>query len=274
MTMTKYIKRTFSIAALSLTALVLTTITAQTGVVQAAQVNFDILSSTPVGSWQLREDTNTDHKGRKSVIQIRSSMLSSEMRQGEKFYWIEMVMDSFMVKKNGDRKKDGDQMVMKTLVAESSMSGDPANVMTNLRGFGTEIIMQTGNSDPMRLTGEGGMFGSMMQAMGTEVNYNFSELGDESVTVAAGDFDTRKIQGSGFTEAKVVFKKIRVESDSIVWMSKKVPFGMVKSEGTSITNKKKSAHSSELLEFGMTGAISLITKEPQELPSLGDMFKK
>ena len=82
--MTKYIKRTFSIAALSLTALVLTTMTVQTGVVQAAQVGFDILNSTPVGSWQLREDTNIDHKGRKSVIRIRSSMLSSEMREGQK----------------------------------------------------------------------------------------------------------------------------------------------------------------------------------------------
>lgn len=263
------IKGIFAAAAFLFTVLV-----SQTSLVHAGQVNFDLLSSTPTGSWQLREDTSIDHKGRKSVIQIRSSLLSSEMRQGEKYNWIEMVMDSFKVNKKGDRKKEGEQIVMKTLVAESAMSGDPANVITNMRGFGTEIIMQTGDTDPMRLTGGGGMFSSMMQAMGTEVNYDFSELGDESVTVAAGDFDTRKVQGSGVTETKVIFKKIRVESESTVWLSKKVPFGIVKSIGTSTTNKKKSSHSSELLEFGMSGATSLITKPPQDLPNFGNMFKK
>ena len=267
--MTKNLKSTFTIA-----AILFATFLTQAGLAQAKSVNFDIMKSTPIGSWQLREDINIDHKGRQSVIQIRSSLLSSEVREGQKYFWIEMVMDSFKVKKNGDRKKDGDQMVMKTLVAESAMSGDPANVMTNLRGFGTEIIMQSGESDPMRLTGDGGMFDSMMQAMGTEVNYNFSELGDESVTVAAGDFDARKVQGSGVTETKVLFKKLRIESESTVWMSTKVPFGIVKSVGTSITNKKKSTHSSELLEFGVSGATSLITKEPQDMPNLGDMFKK
>ena len=267
--MIKNIKSIFTIATVFVSIVMV-----YAGQAQAAQVNFDLLKSTPVGSWQLREDMTIDHKGRQSIIQIRSSLLSSEVRGGQKYFWIEMVMDSFKVKKNGDRKKDGDQMVMKTLVAESSMSGDPANVMTNLRGFGTEIIMQNGNSDPMRLTGGGGMFGSMMKAMGTEVNYDFSELGDESVSVPACEFDARKVQGSGVTETKIVFKKVRVESESTVWMSSKVPFGIVKSEGSSTTNKKNSTHSSQLLEYGVSGATSLITKEPQDMPNLGNMFKK
>ncbi|MDX2418868.1 MAG: hypothetical protein QNK19_15520, partial [Xanthomonadales bacterium] len=112
--MTKNLKSTFTIA-----AILFATFLTQAGLAQAKSVNFDIMKSTPVGSWQLREDINIDHKGRQSVIQIRSSLLSSEVREGQKYFWIEMVMDSFKVKKNGDRKKDGDQMVMKTLVAES-----------------------------------------------------------------------------------------------------------------------------------------------------------
>ena len=100
----------------------------------AASVQYDLLNSTPVGSWQLREDINTDHKGRKTVSVMRTSMLGSEMREGKKFYWIEMVMDSYRLKKD-KRKKDGDQMVLKTLVPEASLQVDPANIMTNLRGF-------------------------------------------------------------------------------------------------------------------------------------------
>ena len=113
--MIKNIKTIFTIATLFVSIVIV-----YAGQAQAAQINFDLLKSTPVGSWQLREDMTIDHKGRQSIIQIRSSLLSSEVRGGQKYFWIEMVMDSFKVKKNGDRKKDGDQMVMKTLVAESS----------------------------------------------------------------------------------------------------------------------------------------------------------
>jgi len=233
---------------------------------------FDLLEATPIGSWQLREDTNTNHKGKQEVIVMRSSLLGTETRGDTKYYWIEMVVDSYKIKKKGKRKKNGKQVVIKSLVAESALSGDPANVLTNLRGFGEEMIMQTGDDDPLRISGSGGMLGAMMQALGTEVNFNFSQLGNESVTVPAGEFSTQKIQGSGTTETKIVFKKIKIESDSTVWMSAKVPFGMVKSEGTSTTNKKQSTHSSVLLEYGMSGAESLITKEAKDMPGLGNIF--
>jgi hypothetical protein len=241
---------------------------------QAQSVSFNLLDATPIGSWQLRQDPTTDKKGRKSIMETRSSLLSKESRDGETHYWVEMVIDNYKVKKNGSRKKEGEQVVVKTLISETLMNGDPANVMTNMRGFGAELIIQSGDQDPMRMSGSGGMFGAVMKAMGTEVNYDFNELGDESVTVPAGSFDARKIQGRGVTESKIVFKKIRVESESTVWWSAKVPFGIVKSEGHSITNKKKSVHSSELMEYGPSGATSLITKQPTDMPNLSDMFKR
>ncbi|MEM7358307.1 MAG: hypothetical protein AAF431_04385 [Pseudomonadota bacterium] len=240
----------------------------------ATGVGFQFLESTPIGSWQVREDTDISHKKKTTVSVIRSSLLGSEMRNGEKHYWIEMVMNNYKVSKKGKRKKDGDQAIIKTLVSESALKSDPANVLNNLRGFGAEIIMQSGDQDPMRITGAGGFMGGMMQAMDLEVNYNFTELGNESVTVPAGDFDARKVQGSGTTEAKVIFKKIKVDSDSTAWLSKKVPFGIVKSEGTTTTNKKTSTQSSELLEYGMSGATSLITKEPKDMPTMGNMFNQ
>lgn len=233
----------------------------------AKGLNYNILSSTPVGSWQLREDIHKDHKGKESVLVMKSSLLSTEKRDGETHYWIEMVMNSYKIKR-GKRKPDGDQVVMKSLVPESTLAGDPANVLSNLRGFGVEMIMQSGDQDPMIIRGSGGMFGAIMQSMGTEVNYSFNELGSEQVTVPAGTFSTTKVQGSGTTETKVMFRKFKVESDSTVWLSKKIPFGTVRTEGTSITNGKKSSFSSQLMEYGMSGAKSLITKTPQEMPSI------
>lgn len=243
----------------------------------AKGVQFNILSSTPMGSWQLREDTTTDHKGRSQVGVMRTSMLAKEQRNGENHYWVEMEMNSFKVSKKGKRKKDGDSVVFKVLIAESAFSADPGNIMMNLQGFGAEMIMQSGNSDPMRMTGAGGFMGGLMKSMGVKVNHDFQNLGQESVSVAAGQFDANKIQGSGTTSVKVIFKKINVASDSTAWMSSKVPFGIVKSEGTSTTNGKASTHSSELLEFGLSGAVTKITKTPQdmpEMPDIGGLFKK
>jgi hypothetical protein len=233
-------------------------------------LQFDYLDATPMGSWQLREDATTDHKGRQTVSVTRTSLVGEEMRDGEKHFWIEMEMNSFKVKKD-KRKPTGDTIIFKSLVAESAFRDDPENAVNNLRAFGKEMIMQTGDDNPIRLTGAGGMAQSMMQAMGTEISYAYDFVGDEDVTVKAGTFPARKIQGTGAVEMKVVFKKISVTSTNTAWLSDRVPFGMVKSEGESIANGKKSTHSSELLEYGDSGAVTKITKTPEDLPAMPNM---
>lgn len=249
-------------------AVVLLTITATP--VSSEVLNFNFLQATPMGSWQLREDTTTDRKGRQTIAVTRSSLVGEEIRDGEKHYWLEMQIETFKVKKD-KRKPKGDTIIFKTLVAESAFSEDPANIMNNVRAFGKEMIMQTGDDDPVRLTGAGGMAESMMQAMGTKISYSYDYVGDEEVTVKAGSFPTRKIQGTGSTEMKVVFKKISVTSSDTSWLSDQVPFGLVRSEGESITNGKTSTHSSELLEYGNSGAVTQITKTPKELPAMPSM---
>ncbi len=239
---------------------------------QSTSLDFDLVSATPIGSWQEREETTTNHKGKTTVTVMKSSLLAKEERNGKAYYWIEMAVDSFKVSKKGKRKKNGKRMIIKTLVPESALQGDPGNVLTNLRGFGEEIIMQSGNDQPMRISGSGGMFAGLMQAMGTEVNFDFSVQGNESVEVPAGSFTAKKVTGSGTTETKVVFKKIKVQSDSTVWLSDTVPFGVVKAEGTSTMNGKPSTHTTQLLSFGATGAESQITGEPQEMPTMGNIF--
>ncbi|MGI9232055.1 MAG: hypothetical protein ACR2RD_00355 [Woeseiaceae bacterium] len=143
-------------------------------------LHYDFLKTTPIGSWQLREDTNTDHKGRQTVAATRTSLVGEEVRDGD-------------------------------------------------------------------------------------------------VTATAGSFPARKIQGTGTAEMKVIFKKISVTSNNTAWLSDQVPFGMVRSEGESITNGKTSTHSSELLEYGESGAVTQITKTPEDLPampSMKDIFKQ
>jgi len=233
-------------------------------------LHYDFLDATPMGSWQLREDTTTDHKGRQTVAATRTSLVGEEVRDGEKHYWIEMEINSFKVKK-GKRKPTGDTIIFKSLVAESAIKDDPANAVNNVRAFGKEMIMQTGDQDPIRITGAGGMAASVMQAMGTKISYTYNFIGDEDVTVTAGSFPARKIQGTGTAEMKVIFKKVSVSSDNTAWLSDRVPFGMVKSEGETITNGKTSAHSSELLEYGDSGAVSQITKTPEDLPAMPNM---
>lgn len=233
-------------------------------------LNYGFLEATPMGSWQLSENTNIDHKGRETVAETRTSLVGEETRDGEKHYWIEVEINSFKVK-NGKRKPAGDTIIFKSLVAESAFEADPANAVNNLQAFGKEMIMQTGDENPIRMTGAGGMADSMMQAMGTKVSYTYDFVGDEDVTVRGGSFSARKIEGTGTTEMKVIFKKIVVTSSNTAWISDQVPFGMVRAEGESTTNGKKSTHSSELLEYGDSGAVSKITKTPEDLPAMPDL---
>lgn len=237
----------------------------------AQELGFSLIDATPIGSWQLREDTVIDHKGRQSLNVIRTSLLSKESRDGQQYYWLEMAIDTYKLKKNGKRKKSGDKVVLKSLVATSALTSDAANVMNNLSSFGKEMIMQNGNSKPMRISGSGMMAQSMLKALGAKVNYSYQTLGKENVSVKAGSFNATKIQGSGSTSVKVVFKKMTIESDNTAWLSSKVPFGLVKGQGVTETNGKKSTHSVELVEFGTSGAVSQITGTPEEMPEMPDL---
>lgn len=244
-----------------------------TSAAYAEQASFDLLASSPAGSWQLREDSDTNHKGKQTISVIKTSILGSEVRSGKTYYWIEMGIDNFKVSKKGKRKPKGKRLVVKSLIAEEVLRGESANVMQNLRGFGEEVIIQNGKKDkPMRINKTGGLMSNMMNSMGAEIRYEYKSLGSETIETAVGPLKSDKISGKGAVDMKLVFKKIRVESDSTVWISSKIPFGIIKQEGTTVTNGKNSTQSSKLLEFGMSGAVSEITKEVEDMPDLGGLL--
>jgi len=241
----------------------------------AGGVSFDLLRSTPVGSWQLREEIDTNAKGKQTGTTIRTALVGKESRGGQTHYWLEMEIDSFKITRKGKRKKKGSRLIVKSLVSESVLKGDPANVMKNLQGIGVETIIQSGKDKPMRLRNTGDMMAGIAQAANIQIQYDFNDLGRETVDVAAGSFESKKIQGKGNVDTKVLFKKIKIQSDATMWLSDKVPFGTVKIDGMTLTNGKKSTQSSQLLEFGMSGAQSKITGEIEdapELPGLGDLL--
>jgi len=124
----------------------------------------------------------------------------------------------------------------------------------------------------MRMNTGGGLLTNTLNTLGAEIRYDFANQGSETINTLIGDFATDKINGKGVIEMNTVFKKIRVESDTTMWVSSKIPFGIVQQKGTTISNGKTSTQSSKLLEFGMSGAVSEITQEPEEMPNLGELF--
>ncbi|MCG8528652.1 MAG: hypothetical protein MI748_19900 [Opitutales bacterium] len=248
---------------LSLTCILFTSLSA---------VNYNLKKSTPVGSWQVREEITTDEKGKQSVQVIKTALVDKEKRGGVAYVWFEVNSDTFKMKKGKKGKQQGDTMRMKFLVEEKLLNGNPEEIMSNLSGVGKEIIMQTGDQDPMVIEEGGMMGGAMLQAMGASIDYKFDDKGSEKVSVPAGSFKCRVIEGSGNVEMKVLFKKMSVQSTSKQWMSESVPFGIVKAETTAVTNGKTTTTSVQLLEYGKSGAKSEITGTPQKMPGLGDIF--
>jgi len=244
---------------------------ATTMAASAANLEFSFQSSTPVGSWQEREQVTTDQKGKQTVLVMRISYLGDEEREGEVYAWIETEMNSYHVKKN-DRKQQGDTIYTKVLMKKSILQGDIANAVNDFNGLATEVIMQTGQGQPMRIKGADSMMTAMAQTPGLKVNYELSNDGAETVTVPAGTFSCNRYKGKGTTTAKVIFKTMTVESTVTQWISSKVPFGVVKVVSDDLVNGEQQHTQITLTSFGSSGATSKITGEPQDLPSMGDIF--
>lgn len=231
----------------------------------------DFSGSTPVGSWQVREETTTDAKGRQTVTVVKTSMLEKVAHQGAPHYWIETEIESYKLRK-GKRKAQGDPVVMKVLVEESVVGADPENVVANLHKYGKEIIFQSGNSDPMRMAEGGALAQMMMKSLGVSVDYKYAESGTKTVDVPAGKFSCTVLRGDGTTEMQVLMRKVSVRSQIETCLSGQVPFGIVAYEAVNMENGKETRADARLIEFGKSGAVSKITKAPVDMPEIPKLF--
>lgn len=242
-----------------------------TGLAAAAgPVDFDFAASTPVGSWQERETVSTVD-GKEAVSVFRVKYLGDEERNGQTYAWVETEIRGFKVKK-GERKPLGDPTYVKMLLKKSLLEGDVVNSIGNFSDLATEIIMQTGDAQPMRLGDAGGMLGGMAQAIGLQMTYQLDRDGDETVSTPAGDFGCARYRGRGTATMNLVIKQVKVESTTTHWLSDEVPFGIVKLVSDSLVNGKADHSEATVTAFGRSGATSMIRGEPQEMPSLGNMF--
>lgn len=245
-----------------------------TASVSAESMAINILEFTPVGSWQVRESTQT--QGNKTTTSItKTSLIGEETRDNVKCYWIEMETENFKVKKNGKRKADGEKTIMKILLSEDSFKEYGPALVKNFKDKAKEIIMKSGDSKAMKIPlGGDSMFSAMFQSMNVQMDYAFKDEGAEKMTTPAGSFDTIKYSGSGTTEAQVFMQKIKVEGTTMLWISKKVPFGIVQSQGTSVSNNNTTTFEEKLLEFGTSGATSQITGPVEEMQMPSFSFGK
>lgn len=239
--------------------------------VSLAENDFNFIKSTPVGSWAISENTTTDKKGKKTLLVVKQSLVGKDIYEGTLHYWIEMEMQSYKLKKD-KRKKTGKTMIMKLLVNLDTFANDPENIMGNLNKYAKTIIMQTGDQDPMKMENTGAMAQGMMQAAGTQIEYSYNVTGTKKASVPAGQLNCTVMQGSGSTQVKIMFRKMKIESEIESCFSNKIPFGMVYSNSDILTNGKPSKSENVLIEYGTSGAKTAITKEPVEMPKIPKMF--
>jgi len=236
-----------------------------------ASTEFNFAQSTPVGSWAVREDLNTDHKGKQNVSVTKFSVVDKENVDGKMHYWIEMETQNFTLKKD-KRKKQGDPSIFKVLVDADMFTSSAANAVGNLSKHAKTIVIQSGNNDPM-IIDQGGMLGeSMMKAMGIQIDFTYTQSGTKKVEVPAGKFSCNIFKGSGTTETKIVFKTFKISSQTEGCFSNSIPFGMISAETRSTTNGKPSTNKIQLMEFGKSGAKTAITKTPKEGPKIPKLF--
>jgi hypothetical protein len=148
----------------------------------------------------------------------------------------------------------------------SAFQLDPANAVLNPLEAAAEVIVQTGDGDPIRFQGKN--LGKAADMLGFQVAYQWQSVGPESVTVPAGTFDALHVKGSGSATTKILIKKIEMSSQGDWWYSAQVPFGIVKGEGTTTLNKKTQSFTTELKSHGSSGATTQITKAVQDMPEI------
>jgi hypothetical protein len=166
----------------------------------------------------------------KDPYTVRYAVIGSEKRGGADLKWVELRMVG------EDKTKNFTYQVL--------VPGSPTE-MGNVQ----EIIMKAGDRPAMKMNG---MMMKMIRGQLDKQNFlgevckDVSLVGEEKVTVPAGQFHARH------------FRSAKYGSDS--WVASSVPFSLVKSVGKN--------YQMELAVHGK-GAKSSISEQPQEMPGMG-----
>jgi hypothetical protein len=181
------------------------------------------MQAPPVGDWaeyQISKEGEPEMK-------LRFAIVGTEERDGHQMQWFEMAITP----------DEDDPVIMKLLVPDYPFEADGLE----------EIIMKAGDNPAMNMGGP--MMSTILKSIGdnpglsvVEECKKMQEIGEESITVAAGTLSTRHYRNT--------------ESGAEAWVSGEVPFGMVRSTDGEYT--------SELVAHG-EGAQTAITETPQDL---------
>ena len=226
----------------------------------------DFMANTPVGSWVTTE--NTIQRGKKTEItQITKSLVGEEMLNGKRHVWLEVKTQLFKVSRKGKRKPKGDPSYIKMLSDASMFNNDASNIMANLQKVAVKMYVKNGDN-VMDMSGGGAFASSMMQASGSSLEYNMTDLKkDRKIETPLGLVSAHGYRGVGDFEMKIIIKTIKTHSEAEMWLSKDVPFGMVEMTNVSTINKKQETSTSKLIAGGFSGAksevdISAATENP------------
>ncbi|MGH7564605.1 MAG: hypothetical protein ACREK5_09315 [Gemmatimonadota bacterium] len=198
-------------------------LTASPAVVQAQEVCGGYLQAPPVGDWA---EYRVSKEG-ETELGLRFAIVGSEQRNGHEMTWFEMAITP---------EGEDESTIMKLLVPGYPFGPDGLE----------EIIMKAGDSPAIRMGGP--MLATMRKSIDENPGFSIVEqckamqdAGEESVTVAAGTFHAHHYRNA--------------DSGTDAWLSKEVPFGMIRSTDGEYT--------SELVAHG-EGAQTAITETPQD----------
>jgi hypothetical protein len=203
--------------------------------------------SPAVGSWA---EYQTSRDGQ--ALRTRIAVVGQEKRDGKDALWFESTMETPRGRMISEMLVPGYPFEPGSVIETVVKRGDqpamkmPAGMMGMMRGG-------QGQAPGQGAAGRGGMGRGSGRGMGRATaasNWlqqcrSLTVVGQESITVPAGTFKTTHLRSAN--------------DSTDVWVSREVPFGMVRSQTAGIT--------AELSGMG-SGAKKSITETPKEMPGM------
>lgn len=194
-------------------------------------------ASIKPGAWAAYRVQTGEEEGAPETLTWKIACVGTEKVGDQDGIWLEVETD---MPESDVKEKSQMKVIIKSLVV-----GEPGEEQSVRK-----MIMQAGNQPPMMMN---------VSTTGGEEETQFPEMkdvGTETVTVPAGTFTCRHLQGT--TDEG--------ETGDIYLSDKVALFGIVKMAG--------GRDLMELIDYGASGAVSQIKGEPMPMPDMQQMMQE
>jgi len=227
--------------------------------VPGVEHNFaDLSERVELGSWHLSESLIIENDASPRLVLSKIYRVEDVVENNARFIVLEVERQEYFLASNGERKKKGPVILLKSQISEELFREHYITITLNPVKWAKHLVLKVGLEDPVII--EKTNLEQLHAIIGNVPDFNYTYTRMDRIDVPPGTYTCYVFEAETPSRAQTDSPDTQANSPSSIWVHKNIPFGTIQHRTTFRSNQKTYRIESRMIDFGYRGAFSQFIK--------------